>query len=338
MDKKRALVVATIERAEAIQKALSISEIESELFLFRRGLVYSNKLLKFATRNIPGLRIIKDKTIADINKKLLKRTKEFQPTYLIATVAENIYPETISELREMGIITINWFTDLFSRWRIIEKIASSYDYFYSSDSAIIDKLKHEQNLANCFYLPEAIQHLPDVPVSDDIEKPFNITFIGSYDPKVWQHREDFLSSVQDLGLNIWGPENWNATSLKKYYRGTARGQSMIEKYQKSKISVEIPWNDGISKGIGTRPFEIMSAGSCLLMYDIREDMHSAFKPGIDYAPFSSKEEFREKAIQYLKDGKSRKKIALAGQNAVMANHTMISRIQSIIKRAEISLR
>ena len=331
--KKKVLLVATKERAPACMRALEDLGYESLFFEFRTGLVYKSQFVRRLIRQFPTLKFLKRKTVANINKQLLEEVEKFRPDYLIATVAENIYPETILKIRSRGVVTANWFIDLFTHWSIIQKMAPAYTLFFSSDSAILEKLK-ELRFNNCFYLPEGFGVETNTSPFENRKDLYDITFIGSYNQGIWQHREKFLEAVKDLGLNIWGPEDWKKTSLKDYYRGLSRGEHMLDIYRKSKIALEIPWDDKLSQAIGSRPFEVMFCGACLFVYDIRKDMDRNFIKDKEYVPFLTKEELKTKIKYFLSNGTEREKIAKAAYNNLVSKHTFRARLETIIDTAE----
>lgn len=330
---KKVLLVATKERAPACMRALEDLGFESMFFEFRTGLVYKSQFIRRLIRQFPSIKFLKRKTVANINKQLLEEVERFRPDYLIATVAENIYPETILKIRSRGVVTANWFTDLFTHWSIIQKIAPAYTLFFSSDSAILEKLK-ELRFNNCFYLPEAFGTKAESSPFEKRENLYDVTFIGSYNHGIWQHRERFLGAIKDLGLNIWGSEDWKKTSLKAFYHGPSRSEHMLDIYRKSKIAFEIPWDDKLSQAIGSRPFEVMFCGACLFVYDIRKDMAKNFIKDKEYIPFLTEEELRSKVKYFLANDDERLKIAKAAYDSLISKHTFRARIKTIIDTAE----
>jgi len=331
--KKNVLLVATIERAPACMRALEALGYEALFFEFRTGLIYKSQFVRRLLRRFPTLRFLKKNTVSNINKQLLEEVEKFKPDYLIATVAENVYPETILKIRSRGVITANWFTDLFTHWNIIQKVAPAYTLFFSSDSAILEKLK-ELRFNNCFYLPEGFGAKASISPFQKRKDLYDIAFIGSYNQGIWQHREKFLGAVKDLGLNIWGPETWKKTPLKDYYRGSARGEHMLEIYRKSKIALEIPWDDKMSEAIGSRPFEVMFCGACLFVYDVRKDMDRNFTKDKEYLSFLTEEELKSKVKYLLANDPERLKIAKAAYSSLISKHTFRARLKTIIDTAE----
>ncbi len=328
----KVILVATIERAPACLRALDALGFEALFFEFRTGLAYKSQFIRRLIRAMPSLKFIKRNTVANINKQLIETVEKYKPNYLIATVAENIYPETILKIRSRGVVTANWFTDLFTHWHIIEAIAPAYTLFFSSDSGILEKLR-ELKFNNCFYLPEAAGELPAQLFLENRKNIYDLTFIGSYNPEMWKHREKFLSTVKEYGLNIWGPEAWKKSSLKESYRGPARGEPMLEIYRQSKIAFDIPYNDSRSQGIGMRPFEVMSCGACLFVYDVRQDMARTFVPDKEYVPFRTDAELMAKVKHYLANENDQAAIARAGYNSLATKHSFKERIKTIIDTA-----
>ena len=333
MNRKKVILVATAERAPACMRALETMGFEAIFFEFRTGLVYKSRFVRRLIRQFPTIKFLKRKTVANINKHLLEEVERFKPDYLIATVAENIYPETILKIRSRGVVTANWFTDLFTHWGVIQKVAPAYTLFFSSDTAILEKLK-ELRFNNCFYLPEGFGTQAGLSPFEKRKDLYDVTFIGSYNQGIWQHREKFLGAIKDLGLNIWGPETWQKTSLKSFYRGPSRDEHMLDIYRKSKIALEIPWDDKMSQAIGSRPFEVMFCGACLFVYDIRKDMALNFAKDKEYVPFLTEEDLRTKVKQLLADDAERLKISKAAYNRLISKHTFQARLKTIIDTAE----
>lgn len=331
----KVILATTILDYGPILRSLQKLNFETVFFEFREGLVYKNLWLRRLVRR-EQFRFLKLWTMRKSNEKLLKMARQFKPDILISTTAaKDITPETINQLKIMGIFTANWFTDLLNHWDIIEKLAPPYDIFGTSDSNVLKKLKEELGI-EAIYLPEAVE-------MDESKNPFEkrqeiypISFIGSYNPKIWQGRAEFLAAVKDLGLNIWGPEVWRESQVKDYYRGAVRGEPTFKIYEQSKIAVEVPWQDGVSAGVGLRPFEVMSRGACLFMYDVRPDMGLLFKEGTHYVGFKTQEEFRQKVEYYLNNNSARLAIARAGYEEVKRNHTFAARIEKILSLYNLS--
>ena len=308
-------------------KAFEELGYECLFFDHRTGPAYNSLILKRLFRLLPVLTFIKDITIRQINKNLLATVGQFKPDILFVSVGENISPETITLIKSRGVKTANWFTDFISHWHIIKKLAPVYDYFFCPDPPVLEKIK-SLNLTNCFHLPLAIEKVFETPPA--YRKEYDIGFVGSYEPTVWKMREPFLASVKDLGLNIWGPPVWQNTLLKDNYRGRASGQKMLDIYAKSKIVIDIPWDNFYAESISVRPFEVMSVGTCLLFYNIRKDMDRVFKDGVEYVSFTNKEELRTKVEFYLTHDQEREDIARNGFNAITGKHTYLTRMQQVL--------
>ena len=157
-----------------------------------------------------------------------------------------------------------------------------------------------------------------------------MSLVASYAPERWTKRDELLSLVSDLGLNIWGPKAWKKSTLSAYYRGEASGIKMFEIYRQSKIVIDIPWDSHAAHGISLRPTEAMISGACLFMYDIRPDMHKIFKKDEDYVSFLTGEELKTKIKYYLENEGEREKIAGSGYRATLQNHTYSSRMTEVL--------
>ena len=109
---------------------------------------------------------------------------------------------------------------------------------------------------------------------------------------------------------------------------------MLEIYHQSKIAFDIPYDDGRSQGVGMRPFEVMSCGACLFVYDVRQDMARTFVPEREYVPFLTDSELTAKVKRYLTSHDQRLAIARTGYKTLAAKHTFKERIKTIIETAD----
>jgi len=72
-----------------------------------------------------------------MNRELLLAVKRFRPDVLFVLMGDSITVETLKAVRQMGIVTVNWFHDSVLapiRKPFVEEVSPFYDYFFMVDS------------------------------------------------------------------------------------------------------------------------------------------------------------------------------------------------------------
>jgi spore maturation protein CgeB len=297
---------------------------ECRAFNNRAGKIYSSQMLRRFMRVFPKLRIIKKITLDRTNQRLISLVKEYKPSLLFGIKAENIYPETIEEIKKTGAKTVLFFIDFMDNWDVIKKLAPAYDYFFSQDRVVLRRLWGELNLKNSFYMAHSAEPIAD-PFLSRINK-YEISFIGQYGPS-YPNREKYLLAIKEMGLNIWGTDSWKKTLLKDCFRGRSRGDQRFDIYSQSKIVVDINWNIMPVEGLSNRPFEVMGSGACFFIDLMREDIKRCYEEGKEFVAFRDENDLREKIKYHLEHEDEREKIARAGYAKTVAKHTYNDRIK-----------
>ncbi len=78
-----------------------------------------------------------------------------------------------------------------------------------------------------------------------------------------------------------------------------------------------------------RTFEIPASRSFQLT-DMPRDVKTYFKPGKEIVIYKDQKDFKEKADYYIENDEERLKIAQAGYNRVVKEHTMTHRIEKML--------
>jgi spore maturation protein CgeB len=330
MDKEKVIIVTPGQSffTAPFQRAFERRGFECIEFDYRQGIVFTNEVVRRIVKRFPWLKFIKRWQIARTNYLLVKVVKEYKPKYLFAQKAENIYPETIETIKKIGIITIVFYNDLMNQWDVISKIAPAYDFFFNQCHVVLRRLWYELGLKNCFYLAHSAEPLPESKLVKD--KKYNISFIGTYNKKVYPNRDKYLAAIADLGLNIWGTENWAETSLKNYFHGRSFGDQRLGIYAASKIVIDINWEDFPAEGLSDRPFEVAGCGALFMTDGIREDIKRVYREGQEVVLFKDDNDLRGKVQYYLTHNDDREKIALAGYKRTMEDHTYDNRVLQIM--------
>lgn len=291
-------------------------------------------ILHRAVNKLPNTLKLKIVDLAQwhIDYKIIAKAKSFKPDLIFMIKAKKIHTSTLLELSKIAP-TANYYPETFNHWNSIRRIAHNTNYFFNCEPEIVRKL-NEMRYGNAYYLPFSADIDPNATFSRNPKK-YDISFVGSFNPVLYAHRETILKQVKDAGLNVWGNKAWLDTSLKDCYRGRPRDEEMFKIYNESKIVVNIDLLKGIGgiEGIGVnlRPFEVTSCGAMLLNHDDRRDIFNLFEDGKEFISFKGSEDIKQKVEYYLNHEEERLKIAEAGFNRVKNDHTHVKRIGEIIK-------
>ena len=305
-----------------------------EFFDIWNKAIWNNDMLVRLTNQFSKFKMsLVVKAEKNIGRKLIKVIKDAQPDYLLVLKGKPLSSEVICQISALGVKTINWFPDATTNWHSIEILSAAYDYFFTYDPYILKRLK-ALGRNNCYYLPFAANLDTSAVYQPRSEYKYDIVFIGSYEPGLYDARVDYLSVLTDLDLHIWGNQNWLKTSLAKFYRGTVDDQKMFNIYRQSKIVVNIDQQIEVEEGLNLRPFEVTAAGSFLLNDPVKDDIYRLFTDGEEVVVFNGVQDLRKKAEYYLSHEKEREKIAQAGFNRSLAEHTYSDRLKQMFKIAD----
>jgi len=296
-----------------------------------QGLFLSNEnyLMKFLKVVSPSLRNkLLQQNQKRLNRSLENKVKEFEPDYLLVLKGKNIHPQTVAKISQSGVKTINWFPDATTNWRSIETLGPAYDFFFTYDPYIL-KMMREIGMSNGHYLPFAADLEKDAVFPSQHDYQYDIAFIGSYEPGLYDARVEYLSRLKDLALHIWGNKNWLNTPLAKFYHGRPKDEEMPNIYRQSKIVINIDQQIPEEEGINLRPFEVTGAGTFLLNDPIKADIRRLFNDGQEVVVFKDAADLRSKVEYYLAHNVERERIARAGFERTKKEHTYLDRFSQM---------
>ncbi len=333
-DKKRVIVISPADSFFTMPHVRAFQTLGYDCISFdnRSGKLYSSSILRKLMRVFPRLRIIKKITLDRTNRKLISLVNDYKPFLVFAVKAENIYPETIEEIKKMGVTTACFYIDLMDHWPVISKIAPVYDHFFNQCHVVLRRLWNELRLKNCHYMAHSTEPIPEDKMPSD--RKYDITFIGTHNNELYPNREKYLMAIADLGLNIWGTDSWADTSLKNCFHGRSYGDQRLDIYTNSKIVIDINWDVMPAEGLSNRPFEVTGCGAMFMTDYVREDIKRAYVEGKEVVLFRDENELRQKVIYYLEHEKERKEIMKAGYVKTVAQHTYIERVKQLLDTIE----
>jgi len=231
-------------------------------------------------------------------------------------------PGRLAELRRRTTARwANWFPDDPHERLISQRLAPSYDWFFTHDTASLDH--HRRAGARAYYLafgcdPTYLQ--PPARSSPRWRAP--LVFVGSRDPV----RERVLQELADLGLATWGP-GWP--------RGPVYGDAFVRALAGATVGLNVHQQfgagdgDGYGTGANMRVFELAAVGTPQLC-DAKGDIARHFTPEREIVLYRSVPELRDHARQLLGDEAARRSVAAAARERALREHTWTHRLQELL--------
>jgi len=303
-----------------------------------------HELFVFEDRNhiIPGrirkkISFLNKIDLEFINKWILALSASIRPDIAIVTGGHRISSETVQKLINKKVLTILWTIDAPLNFKKIIEVAKYYNYIFCQGTEAVEFL-YRAGFRGAIWLPMACD--PEMHCSPNSlpEKASprgrDLVFVGSY----YSNRAVILERLTDFKLAIYGP-GWEALPLNSKLRLLVRGAHVRPEqwrtiYNTSKIVLSIHYQDPLNRfpvyQASPRVFEAMACGAFVLT-DRQKDVLSLFEDGLHLATFSDGDDLVNKINYYLIQDDVRKKIAAAGRQEVLAKHTYVHRVRTLLE-------
>lgn len=266
-----------------------------------------------------------------LNAKLAAEAIKWPADVLIVNKGESILPNTISSITKEGIKTVNWNPDepfgYLAKFNKINNV-NEYTAYFTYDKQYLKPLR-ELN-PNSFHLPPGSDpfgvHKEHTPLNLR-NFPADLCLVGT----AYKNRINLLRKFASYKMRIAGP-GWTKahSSISKQALPHVKITEMVKLFNESKI-VFNPY--GTSKYFivpNPRTFEIPATKSFQLT-DIPRDIDSFFRPGKEVVVYKDQNEFKELVDYYLENDEERNKIAQAGYDRVVKEHTMLHRVKKLLE-------
>ena len=264
-------------------------------------------------------------------------------------------PLALSEIRNLGIVTINWYCNGSYQLHLVEEIAPAYDYCLVPERFRLDDYRRMG--ANPIYCQEAAN--PNVYRPLDVRRDVDVSFVGQR----YGDRPRYLRRLieDDVDAHAYGPRWQDPRPSRPWWRELASttrslvaGRRMdawvdlpssnlgpplsdgdyIAMFSRSKISLgfttvaePIP-GIGYVKQVRLRDFEAPMSGAFYLVEEC-DELFDFFEPGREIATFSDEDELAAKAKHYLQNADERERIRDAGLARARAEHTWHARFRRV---------
>ena len=316
--KKVLIVIASYSAfRNPLKKAFRSLDIMTSFFDNRKTTLFE-KMIFASSLVIPHFYSLATR---QLNNRLVKQIQRFKPDLVLVSKGENILPGTVKAISKNTII-VNWFTDFFDDFKMINKWLSVYSFFFTGDRQDV-KTYRKKGYENLFCLPYA-----GPTISTKHKNRMNdVVFIGSYSPT----REKLFEEMKSFNLKIWGDDKWAKSKLSGNYMGKWLNQDGVKDVlTNSKIVI----NHHQNRVLNMRVYEATAAGA-MLITDNAPDLHLMFKVGREVILYNNQKDLYKKIKYYLKNDDLRAKIAQSGYLRTKNDHNYTNRIKlmfSIIRK------
>ncbi len=307
-----------------------ISIVETNNFFPQNGNDLSLRIIE---------RLIHKKRRKVFNEQILKRAKEFKPTVALFYKSTETEPQTIIDLKSLGIFTVNIYPDVsfFTHGKNLIRSIPHYNLIISTKSFSKNDLK-SLNVTNVEFVPHGFDPALHRTLKNE-SKSFesDIAFIGVHTPNKEQLLKYLGDNIEGKAIKIWG-NYWEKSSLLSnsniIFNPPVYGDLYAMAISNAKIALGLLSEKvyGASSGdlITARTFEIPGIGS-LMLHERTEEVIQYFEEDKEIVCFSSQEELVDKSTFYLKHELKRATIAQNGKLRAHRDHTYQKRSQEIIQ-------
>jgi len=269
--------------------------------------------------------------------------------------SRHILSKVIDEIRDMGIITVNFYCNNIHQFDLVSEIAPHYDYCVVPEREAIQK--YIDIGANPIHIQMAAN--PDIYKPYPLARKYDVTFVGQN----YLNRQDYVEYLykNEIDVYVWGPGWKNALISnnkgiinklkskiglsksilpKTHVGGPLSDEELIKMYSRSKISLNFSevvvsdqdYNPGtIKRHIRLRDFEApMSEAFYITGY--QDELKEYYEIDKEIVCYNTKEELLEKIRYYLKHQDEAEVIRIAGHKRALKDHTWENRFKELFNK------
>ena len=262
-----------------------------------------------------------------------------------------VHSDTIRAIRDMGILTVNWYCNASYQFHLIEEIAPAYDYCLVPEKFRLDDYRRIG--ARPIYCQEAAN--PNIYRPRQLPLDYDVTFVGQR----YGTRPYLLRGLLDSGIDVraWGPHwqepdprswlarsyhrlralagdasvtAWNTQFPVEHCGPPLSDDDLIAMYSRSRISLGFTQVAAPTqiKQVRLRDFEATMSGAFYLVEKF-DELADFFEPDKEIVFFTDRDDLIDKARFYLRNHAARERIREAGMRRARAEHTWHKRFEMV---------
>jgi len=210
-----------------------------------------------------------------------------------------------------------------------KKQLSAFDLILTSFPHFVEKFKNIGIASEYFKIgfePDILKKLTLLP------KKYDAIFVGGISRHHIASVEIFEYLAKNTSIDFWGygaKKIPAGSPILVRHHGEAWGLDMYNILYNSKISINRHIDAAENYANNMRLYESTGVGT-MLITDYKDNLNELFEVGKEIETYKTKEELLEKINYYLVDEDERQKIALAGQQRTLKDHTYEKRMIELI--------
>jgi spore maturation protein CgeB len=265
-----------------------------------------------------------------VASRLAQALLQHQPD-LVLVVDAALVPAglLLEQKREVNAAWAAWFIGEGCTLEDVESVGAAYDALFVPGSDILERVRGP-SMPPVLHLAPGCDPSVHRPVQARDQFRANVVFAGTATP----YREQCLTGLVEFGLAVWGP-GWRRTGLRDYCRGEeTRQDDFVRAYAGATAAVNVHREDngGTRTGCNHRLFEVAAIGVPQVV-DARADLGLHFLPEHEILTFTSPAELRACVQAVLDQPSGAERLAHAARQRVLAEHTYMHRMTTILSRA-----
>lgn len=287
-------------------------------------------------------RFLRPRQVDEFNMAIKKNIDVFKPDVLLVYKGAFVKPETLHFARQKGCKLVQFYPDvsMTAHGGNIPQCMPLYDLVFTTKTFGIRDLESHYGVKNAVFIPHgfdpAIHRKLDISADEYKLYGCDVSFIGTWSPKKEMLLLSLKEALPQIDLKIWGDQWFKASSpaIKSSIQGRSiMGDLYALAIQCSKVNLGILNEQvtGASSGdlITSRTFHIPGS-SGFMLHERNEESVLYFKEDEEAGFFDGGEELVKKVSYYLGDDALREKVALAGYQRALADHSLDERAKVVI--------
>ncbi|MCB0359029.1 MAG: glycosyltransferase, partial [Bdellovibrionales bacterium] len=273
-----------------------------------------------------------------LSKLVLESLAERPVDLLISLAQAPLSPDALTELRNRGVVTAQWFVEDCRRFPTWQHISRFYDYMFLIQDDPYLSLVEAAGAGRAIYLPLACDpeiHRPlELTEEEKITWGSPISFVGAG----YNNRRQSFAGLVRKNLRIWGTEWPRMYPFDRMVQDAGRRvtpEEYVKIFNASTINLNLHSSterDGVEPFgdfVNPRTFELAACGAFQLV-DERKHLSDMFEIGSELATFTSIPEMEEKIDYYMSNPRARHEIQQASRARVLRDHTYQQRVKQLL--------
>jgi spore maturation protein CgeB len=279
----------------------------------------------------------------EYNQRIVHLAKTFDPDFLFAFKGGNVWPETLDQIRGLGVKCYNFYPDTsaFTHGRHLPVTLPKYDCIFYTKRFWLEDVQQKISVKRAIFLPHGYD--PEVhrrlELRTEEQQIFghDVSVLAFHTPAKEALLSELLGILPGIDLSIWGrgwKERCRQRTLQAHIQGIElTGDLYAVAIQAAKINLALLSGQvrGASQGdeTTTRTFEIPACGG-FMIHQRTIELAEVFKEDKEVVCFSTASELARKIQSCLGDGEQRSRIAANGFRRCVPAYAYDERMKKVL--------